>query len=115
MTFLLATNDLRIFRLISTLQRGEGGHSGKKPYFSKWLNNFATDCSIFHHTEIDYTELQVLINWECYQFFNRVENSTTFAATLVIHRSRNLIVTLEISDISVRGGRGQPIRANFCP
>ena len=46
MTFLLATNDLRLFQLISKLQRGEGGHSGNKPYFLEWLNDFATDCRL---------------------------------------------------------------------
>ena len=44
MTFLLATNDLRLFRLISTLQRGEGGTVAKNLLFLEWLNNFATDC-----------------------------------------------------------------------
>ena len=44
--FLLATNDLRLFRLISILQRGKGAR-WQKPHFLEWLDNFATDCRFF--------------------------------------------------------------------
>ena len=36
--------------------------------------------------------------WECFQFFNRTENSITLVVTIVIHESRNLIGTLRIAE-----------------
>ena len=38
------------------------------------------------------------IPWECYQFFNQIENSITFAITIVIHKSASLIGTLWSSE-----------------
>ena len=38
------------------------------------------------------------IPWECFQFFNRIENSITFAVTIVIQKSRDLIGTLGIAE-----------------
>ena len=38
--------------------------------------------------------LRISISWECFQFFNRIENSITFyTLTIVIHKSRDLIGT----------------------
>ena len=42
--------------------------------------------------------LRISIPWKCFQFFNRIENSITFAVTTVIHKSRNLIGTLGIAE-----------------
>ena len=36
------------------------------------------------------SQLQISIPWECF-LFNRIENSITFAVTIVTHKSRTLI------------------------
>ena len=37
------------------------------------------------------SQLRISFPWECFQFFNRIENSITL--TTAIHKSRNLIGT----------------------
>ena len=43
------------------------------------------------------------ISSKCYQFFNRIENSITFAVTIVMHKSCNLIGTLRSSELVSEG------------
>ena len=49
------------------------------------------------------SRLRVSVPWECFQFFNQIENSITFTnrkfyhiytEAIVIHKSRNLVGTL---------------------
>ena len=59
--------------------------------------------AIFCHHQWNQSQLMELrsnhgfdsrISKKCYQFFNRIETSITLTVTIVIHKSRNLIVTL---------------------
>ena len=52
------------------------------------------------------SRLRTRIPLECYQFFNRVENSITDAtSTIVIHKSRNHIGTLGIAEFGPKYGQ----------
>ena len=48
------------------------------------------------------------ISLECYQFFDRIENSITFAVTMAIHKSCNLIGTLGSPEFGAMGEQGIP-------
>ena len=50
------------------------------------------------------------IAWECYHFFNRIENYITFSVPIVIHISRNLIGTQGRSEF--RPKQDQVVRSN---
>ena len=52
------------------------------------------------------SQLGISIPWECFQFFNRIENSITFhTVTMVIHKSCNLIGTVGIVKFGPKQGQ----------